>query len=260
MEHPRAGVAPQLSILSRRPADLTRLSNVRPLTTRRDDPSTGTRKRDDIGYDIPSAGALLARHSSLRHDLSTPSLSAFAPNVPTPDRNPFQTRPSATAFESPLSRELRGNEVECGTKRMRVDSDFGGLVLFPGQQELHSQQTSATKHTQVDQPQIQSIDADRDLGSRSSPEYYPHLPYDASDAADNRVPNASVVGLTYRRNYAKEYLCEFEGCSGKRFFRKSDLLRHELKVHRSGDVRKSYQCASEHCGSRHKIWPGSGQL
>jgi hypothetical protein len=124
MERPRASVVPQLSILSRKPADLTRRSNVQTLTTRRDDHFAGARKRDDIGYGILYTGALLAQHSKPGRNPSQPTLSARASNVLAPHQSSLQKRPNATAFESSLSRGLQGHKSERGTKRMRVSEQL----------------------------------------------------------------------------------------------------------------------------------------
>lgn len=57
----------------------------------------------------------------------------------------------------------------------------------------------------------------------------------------------------------KPHTCDVSGCRraalGKGFTTINDLLRHKKSVHRIGVERDSYQCASEHCRNRGKIWP-----
>ncbi|PVH99496.1 hypothetical protein DM02DRAFT_656337 [Periconia macrospinosa] len=57
----------------------------------------------------------------------------------------------------------------------------------------------------------------------------------------------------------KPHVCDVQGCRraavGKGFTTKNDLDRHKKSVHRVGVEKGSYQCASEHCRNRGKIWP-----
>ncbi|KAK7191653.1 uncharacterized protein CC84DRAFT_598208 [Paraphaeosphaeria sporulosa] len=57
----------------------------------------------------------------------------------------------------------------------------------------------------------------------------------------------------------KPHTCDVQGCrraaQGKGFTTINDLQRHKKSVHRIGVERDSYQCASEHCRNRGKIWP-----
>lgn len=55
----------------------------------------------------------------------------------------------------------------------------------------------------------------------------------------------------------KPFKCHVPGCrrGGKGFTTVNDLNRHKKSVHRIGALENSYQCASEHCRNREKIWP-----
>ncbi|KAF2662967.1 hypothetical protein K491DRAFT_709618 [Lophiostoma macrostomum CBS 122681] len=55
----------------------------------------------------------------------------------------------------------------------------------------------------------------------------------------------------------KPYKCHISNCrrGGKGFTTINDLNRHKKSVHRIGALENSYQCASETCRSREKIWP-----
>ncbi|KAL5449444.1 hypothetical protein PMIN06_006824 [Paraphaeosphaeria minitans] len=57
----------------------------------------------------------------------------------------------------------------------------------------------------------------------------------------------------------KPHACDVQGCrrvaQGKGFTTINDLQRHKKSVHRIGVERDSYQCASDHCRNRSKIWP-----
>jgi len=57
----------------------------------------------------------------------------------------------------------------------------------------------------------------------------------------------------------KPHTCDVYGCrraaQGKGFTTINDLQRHKKSVHRIGVEKGSYQCASEHCRNRGKIWP-----
>ncbi|KAF1975146.1 hypothetical protein BU23DRAFT_78906 [Bimuria novae-zelandiae CBS 107.79] len=57
----------------------------------------------------------------------------------------------------------------------------------------------------------------------------------------------------------KPHTCDVSGCrraaQGKGFTTINDLQRHKKSVHRIGVERDSYQCASEHCRNKGKIWP-----
>lgn len=59
--------------------------------------------------------------------------------------------------------------------------------------------------------------------------------------------------------HEKPHVCDVNGCRraavGKGFTTKNDLDRHKKSVHRVGVEKGSYQCASEHCRNRGKIWP-----
>jgi hypothetical protein len=57
--------------------------------------------------------------------------------------------------------------------------------------------------------------------------------------------------------HEKPYRCEIRGCrrGPKGFTTVNDLNRHKKSVHRIGSTTKSYQCASEHCRNKEKIWP-----
>ena len=52
-------------------------------------------------------------------------------------------------------------------------------------------------------------------------------------------------------------MCKEPGCKrrGQGFTTVNDLDRHRKSVHRIGLLKKSYQCASENCRNREKIWP-----
>jgi hypothetical protein len=55
----------------------------------------------------------------------------------------------------------------------------------------------------------------------------------------------------------KPFLCDVANCSRneKGFTTVNDLERHKKSVHRIRLDEKSYQCASETCRSKEKIWP-----
>lgn len=55
----------------------------------------------------------------------------------------------------------------------------------------------------------------------------------------------------------KPYLCDQPRCkrNGQGFTTVNDLDRHKKSVHRIGLLNKSYQCASETCKNKEKIWP-----
>ena len=57
--------------------------------------------------------------------------------------------------------------------------------------------------------------------------------------------------------HEKPFRCDVRGCRrGPRGFTTvNDLNRHKKSVHRIGSSTKSYQCASEHCRNKEKIWP-----
>jgi hypothetical protein len=57
--------------------------------------------------------------------------------------------------------------------------------------------------------------------------------------------------------HQKPYRCNIPNCrrSGKGFTTKNDLDRHKKSVHRIGALENSYQCASENCRNKEKIWP-----
>lgn len=51
-------------------------------------------------------------------------------------------------------------------------------------------------------------------------------------------------------------MCREPGCKrNEGFTTVNDLDRHKKSVHRIGLSKKSYQCASETCRNREKIWP-----
>ncbi|KAF2874923.1 hypothetical protein BDV95DRAFT_486726 [Massariosphaeria phaeospora] len=55
----------------------------------------------------------------------------------------------------------------------------------------------------------------------------------------------------------KPFKCDISNCrrNGKGFTTINDLARHKKSVHRIGALRNSYQCASENCRNREKVWP-----
>jgi len=57
----------------------------------------------------------------------------------------------------------------------------------------------------------------------------------------------------------KPHTCDVMGCrraaTGKGFTTINDLQRHKKSVHRIGVDKDSYQCASENCRNKGKIWP-----
>lgn len=57
----------------------------------------------------------------------------------------------------------------------------------------------------------------------------------------------------------KPHTCDVSGCrraaQGKGFTTSNDLQRHKKSVHRIGVELDSYQCASDQCRNRGKIWP-----
>jgi hypothetical protein len=52
-------------------------------------------------------------------------------------------------------------------------------------------------------------------------------------------------------------MCKEPGCKreGQGFTTINDLVRHKKSVHRIGLLKKSYQCASDSCRNKEKIWP-----
>lgn len=71
--------------------------------------------------------------------------------------------------------------------------------------------------------------------------------------------HAHVTCRKHRLKHDKPHTCDVPGCrrasSGKGFTTINDLMRHKKSVHRIGVERDSYQCASEHCRNKGKIWP-----
>ncbi|CAI6332104.1 unnamed protein product [Periconia digitata] len=63
----------------------------------------------------------------------------------------------------------------------------------------------------------------------------------------------------HRLKHDKPHVCNVHGCRraaiGRGFTTKNDLDRHKKSVHRVGVEKGSYQCASEHCRNKGKIWP-----
>jgi hypothetical protein len=109
MEQPQASAVPQLSI-SRRPADLTRLSSVQPLTihrrpadlirlssvrkltTRRNHLSNSTCKRDSNKFSVQNTGALLRQYRLVGPEYLDPNA-------------PIRLRPSPEYYSPPLNDE-----------------------------------------------------------------------------------------------------------------------------------------------------------
>ncbi|KAF2682432.1 hypothetical protein K458DRAFT_405700 [Lentithecium fluviatile CBS 122367] len=67
------------------------------------------------------------------------------------------------------------------------------------------------------------------------------------------------VSWKHMLKHDKPHVCDHPGCrraiSGKGFTTINDLQRHKKSVHRIGVQKDSYQCASENCRNRGKIWP-----
>ncbi|KAH7076763.1 hypothetical protein BKA63DRAFT_289270 [Paraphoma chrysanthemicola] len=61
----------------------------------------------------------------------------------------------------------------------------------------------------------------------------------------------------HKLKHEKPFKCEEPNCkrTGLGFTTVNDLDRHKKSVHRIGLLKKSYQCASESCRSKEKIWP-----
>lgn len=57
--------------------------------------------------------------------------------------------------------------------------------------------------------------------------------------------------------HQKPFKCDIPNCKrgDKGFTTVNDLNRHKKSVHRIGALQNSYQCASEHCRNKEKIWP-----
>ncbi|KAF2788827.1 hypothetical protein K505DRAFT_101907 [Melanomma pulvis-pyrius CBS 109.77] len=57
--------------------------------------------------------------------------------------------------------------------------------------------------------------------------------------------------------HIKPFKCDIPNCKrgGQGFATENDLMRHKKSVHRIGMLTNSYQCASESCRNREKIWP-----
>jgi len=57
----------------------------------------------------------------------------------------------------------------------------------------------------------------------------------------------------------KPHMCDILPCKraalGKGFTTINDLDRHKKSVHRIGVNKDSYQCASENCRNKQKLWP-----
>jgi hypothetical protein len=56
--------------------------------------------------------------------------------------------------------------------------------------------------------------------------------------------------------HEKPFKCDVPGCSRNEGFTTSnDLDRHKKSIHKIGLDDKSYQCASEKCKAKTKVWP-----
>lgn len=57
--------------------------------------------------------------------------------------------------------------------------------------------------------------------------------------------------------HQKPFTCDIPNCKrgGQGFTTVNDLDRHKKSVHQIGLRNKSYQCASETCRNKEKIWP-----
>jgi cytochrome c556 len=55
----------------------------------------------------------------------------------------------------------------------------------------------------------------------------------------------------------KPFKCDIPNCrrGGRGFTTVNDLQRHKKSVHRINATENSFQCASETCRSKEKIWP-----
>ncbi|KAJ4287179.1 hypothetical protein N0V90_012577 [Kalmusia sp. IMI 367209] len=115
------------------------------------------------------------------------------------------------------------------------------------------------------------------VGPRSDSGYYTHpAPHSVMsnepERADQELPNdmfqlpnlnvssaPSESTEKHMLKHDKPHACDVSGCrraaQGKGFTTINDLQRHKKSVHRIGVERDSYQCASEHCRNRGKIWP-----
>jgi hypothetical protein len=65
------------------------------------------------------------------------------------------------------------------------------------------------------------------------------------------------VARKHELKHVKPFVCDQLGCrrSKQGFTTVNDLDRHRKSVHRIGLSEKSYQCASETCRNKGKIWP-----
>lgn len=62
----------------------------------------------------------------------------------------------------------------------------------------------------------------------------------------------------HKLRHERPFRCEVPNCKRAKsggFTTINDLDRHKKSVHRIGLTTKSYQCASENCRNKEKIWP-----
>jgi hypothetical protein len=71
------------------------------------------------------------------------------------------------------------------------------------------------------------------------------------------MSTADTVDRKHKLKHEKPFKCDRPKCKRRDqgFTTVNDLDRHKKSVHRVGLLQKSYQCASESCRNKEKIWP-----
>ncbi|KAF2442202.1 hypothetical protein P171DRAFT_433748 [Karstenula rhodostoma CBS 690.94] len=147
-------------------------------------------------------------------------------------------------FTQPASQSVISNELE------RADQDLSTGIFGMTKMDINSAPSESTTEYVPPPSDQTSVHSGRSQNQNKS--IY----------ACSKCKEVSKCPSDYKKHmlkHDKPHTCDMQGCRraahGKGFTTINDLQRHKKSVHRIGVERDSYQCASEHCRNRGKIWP-----
>ncbi|PSN60810.1 hypothetical protein BS50DRAFT_198419 [Corynespora cassiicola Philippines] len=212
-----------------------------------------------------------------KHDMNMPNIALLAPPSHHPPR---QSVPSAGA--DPMSRFYNDPNGPWSSERTRNSSMSGGRSSYSQPQMDFGPYRSGPSSDSVmsdPEPRVEQEFPSEVLNHFANV----NLPSASSDAADpfrqsetgtqyssrsrgskeftcSKCLEVSKCQSDYKKHmlkHNKPYVCDISNCrrNGRGFTTVNDLARHKKSVHRIDVSRNSYQCASENCRNKEKIWP-----
>ncbi|KAF1959317.1 hypothetical protein CC80DRAFT_545688 [Byssothecium circinans] len=170
---------------------------------------------------------------------------------------------SDSGYFTHQAHSVRSNEPERVNQELPASMTFGVHSLNVNTQ-IGSTMSTATSSEPTEVVYLQSDQASQYSG-RSAGRSPSHGHASGQGRNSFKCPRCKEVSKCpsdfkkHMLKHDKPHICDVRNCRraavGKGFTTKNDLDRHKKSVHHVGVEKDSYQCASENCRNRSKIWP-----